>query len=121
LAVLAVIPLVGNLAHRYMIFMQPLYLSCIAGGAVLAARKGAKLLAQGSARREVWATIGAMGPGAALLGVMLLPPLGTLYAGTKKSGAAGLERVGAARFGLHGDGWVSIPARRDGDENLCER
>lgn len=83
LAVLAVVPLVGNLAHRYMIFMQPLYLTCIAGGAVPVGYKGVKFLAGGSVRREGLATIGVMVAGAAVLGVMLMPPLDALYARAK--------------------------------------
>lgn len=78
LGVLAVIPLAGNLAHRYFIFMQPLYLTLIAGGAVLGAQWVVKYMKRNS-ERTVWMFFGAVVLGLALLGVMVVPPLLALY------------------------------------------
>lgn len=81
--ILAFVPLAGNLAHRYFIFMQPLYLACIAGGAIWLGNGGVRWLGRGNLLRARRSAVALTMAGGVLLGVMLIPPLGALYGRAK--------------------------------------
>lgn len=73
----------GNIAHRYLIFMQPLFLTLIAGGVWLVGLVVVQGMARGDAARARWSAPMAVAAGLALLGIVVIPPLTALYSRAK--------------------------------------
>lgn len=96
----------GNIAHRYLIFMQPLYLVLIAGGVWLLAVRGVAVFARGNTERARNGALGVTVVGLVALSLLVVPSLAALYSRAKLNDWRAVTHYIRAQSGPADEVWI---------------